>query len=175
VTVSHLGGSLAAGAATGAQRLVFTGAARIPWLVGPVLAGAIRLNLRGLDRRLADPRAAARWFFDGPAKGAQIAAVEAYIDSTDPDDLAAELRAVAEAARTIDTVVGDAAAYAYPWPFDVGALRVPVEVWHGERTQLRRSDRHGNSPQRFRTRQSTPSSVRGILSSTHTPTRSRHR
>jgi pimeloyl-ACP methyl ester carboxylesterase len=132
VTVAHLGGSLAAGGASGARRLVFAGAAHIPWLVRPVLAGAIRLNLRGLDGRLADPRAAARWFFDGPARGAQIAAVEAYIDSTDPDDLAAELCAVADAARATDAVVGDASAYGYPWPFDLGAVRVPVEVWHGE-------------------------------------------
>lgn len=135
VTVAHLCGGLAAGSGgelPRARRLAFRGAAQMPWLLRPLLAGALRLNLRGLDKRLADPRAAARWFFEGPAKGAQIDAIDAYVEASDPSDLEAQLRDMARALRASHAVVSDIAAYGGDWPFDVSAVQAPVELWHGD-------------------------------------------
>jgi pimeloyl-ACP methyl ester carboxylesterase len=83
VTVVHLAGGMAPGGTSDlspGRRLAFAAAAGTPSLVRPLLGAALRLNLRGLDGRLADPRVAARWFFEGPAKGAQVAAVAAPVE-----------------------------------------------------------------------------------------------
>jgi pimeloyl-ACP methyl ester carboxylesterase len=138
VTVVHLAGGIAplaaaraAGGPLRARRLALGAAARTPWLLRPLLAGALRLNRRGLEKRLHDPRAATLWFFDGPAKGAQVEAVAAYVEATDQQALAADLRDMVAAVRATDAVLADLAAYARDWPFDIGAITTPVELWHG--------------------------------------------
>ena len=98
----------------------------------PLIGAALRLNLHGLKKRLdEDPRSAARWFFDGPAKGAQIAAVDAYVERSSEEDLRLELLDVARAVSAPETVVADLVAYARGPGFAVGAIETPVEIWHG--------------------------------------------
>jgi pimeloyl-ACP methyl ester carboxylesterase len=102
VTVAHLAGGMAPLAAAAAAREP----SRARWL-------------------------ALGWFFDGPAKGAQVEAVAAYVEATDSQALAADLRDMATALRATDAALADLAAYARDWPFDIGAITTPVELWHG--------------------------------------------
>ena len=115
----------------GGRRAMFTAVARAPRLMQPVVGTMLKLNLRGLDKRLGDPRAAARWFFDGPAKGAQIAAIDAYVDRSDPEDLRLQLLDMAAAIRASSAVVADLVAYGRGPGFDLRTIETPVEIWHG--------------------------------------------
>jgi len=132
VSAVHLaGGVVDAHDLSGVRAFMFSAAARAPRVVQPLVGAALRLNLHGLDKRLDDPRAAARWFFKGPAKGAQIAAVEAYVAASRPEDLRLQLLDLAEAVRRPATVVADLVAYGRGPGFDVGSIETPVEIWHG--------------------------------------------
>lgn len=113
------------------RAFMFGAAARSPRAMRPVLGAALRLNLHGLQKRLQDPRAAARWFFDGPAKGAQVEAVDAYIEASSPEDLRLQLLGVAQAVRAPEAVVADLVAYGRGPGFDIKAIETPVEIWHG--------------------------------------------
>jgi pimeloyl-ACP methyl ester carboxylesterase len=113
------------------RAFIFSAAARAPRVVRPLIGAALRLNLHGLQKRLDDPRAAARWFFEGPAKGAQLAAVEAYIEASDPEDLRLQLLDMAQAVRSSQAVVADLVAYGRGPGFDLGAIKAPVQIWHG--------------------------------------------
>lgn len=134
VTVANVAGCIGAddvGSLSRGRRLAFGAAAHTPWLLRPLLSGALRMNLRGLDDRLSDPRAAARWFFAGPARGAQVGAIEEYVEATDPGDLARDLRDMQGALDHIDVIVADLAAYARGWGFALSSLATSVEIWHG--------------------------------------------
>ena len=62
-----------------------------PRLGAPLLGLPLSVLRRGLRKRLDSPAEAARWFFEGPAKGAQVAAVDEYIRASGPEDLRSEL------------------------------------------------------------------------------------
>jgi pimeloyl-ACP methyl ester carboxylesterase len=137
VTVVHVGGGLGSLAGDGLRdldrprRLLFKLVARAPVVSKPLLAGGFRLLRRGLRKRLDSPAEAARWFFAGPAKGAQVEAIDEYVRTSTPEDLRRELSDYAEGTRATGAIVNDVAAYLRPWPFDLSSLSTPVEIWHG--------------------------------------------
>jgi pimeloyl-ACP methyl ester carboxylesterase len=137
VTVVHLGGGIGSLHETWddlprARRILFRAVAGIPPVVSrPVLGLLFRLNLHGLEKRLEDPAAAMRWFYAGPARGAQVAAVDAYVDSVEPSLLRSDLLDFRSATRAVRAAVSDVAVYAKAWPFNLAQIETPVEFWHG--------------------------------------------
>lgn len=137
VTVVHIGGGIGpiAGEAAGdlpwQRRVPFRLASSAPWLVGPLLGPVFALLRRGVDKRIDRPREAARWFFDGPARGAQVPALASYIESTPADELRDELRDFAKATQATRAIVDDLTAYTLPWPLQLNNINTPVELWHG--------------------------------------------
>ena len=137
VTVVHVGGGIGSRAGDAGKalpwprRLPFLLAARAPRVVGPLLAGGLRLFRRAIEKRLDAPVEAAEWFFRGPAQGAQIGAVADYIQSTPPGDLRDDLSDHARATASTRAILCDLTAYARPWPFELAKVSVPVEIWHG--------------------------------------------
>jgi len=138
ITVVHVGGGLVslAGPAGDAmprlRRLAFVVMARAPLVSRPLLGGGFRLFRRAIEKRLGSPVEAAKWFFDGPARGAQVEAVARYIHSTPPDDLRQDLSDHARATERTQAILDDIVSYASPCPFELGQVDVPVELWHGD-------------------------------------------
>jgi pimeloyl-ACP methyl ester carboxylesterase len=136
-TVVHLGGGLGSLADGGwadlprGRRIGFRLVARAPAIARPLLGGAFALLRRGLRKRLDSPADAARWFFEGPARGAQVEAVEEYVRRTPPEELRQELADFAEGTRALDAVVADVRAIVGRWPFEFATVTTPVEIWHG--------------------------------------------
>lgn len=137
VTVVHMGGGIgplvgdAWSALPRGRRASFALVLRAPAVTRVLLAGGGRLMRRGLQKRLGDPAQAARWFFDGPARGAQVEAVADYVSATPADELRSDLLDFAAVWRQPGAPIRDLRAYAAPWPFDLGSLATPVELWHG--------------------------------------------
>ncbi|HET7428776.1 MAG TPA: alpha/beta fold hydrolase, partial [Gaiellales bacterium] len=123
-TVIHLGGTIGslADAPAGVgwpRRLMFRSVAGAPMLARPLLSLAYRHVARRMQSKLSGSAAeAARYLFDGPARGAQIEAVERYIATSDPDDLAQEIADYTSAMQATGAVIADVKAYARRWPFD---------------------------------------------------------
>lgn len=103
----------------------------LPMVFGPILGVGFRLLRRGIENRLDSPREAATWFFKGPARGAQIAAVADYIRTTAPEDLREELSDYAQGTRATRAILDDMTAYVRPWPFDEARVAARVAIWHG--------------------------------------------
>jgi pimeloyl-ACP methyl ester carboxylesterase len=57
--------------------------------------------------------------------------VARYVETSEPDDLRAEIRDYIVATRATRAVLDDIAAVVEPWPFTLGALAARVEIWHG--------------------------------------------
>jgi pimeloyl-ACP methyl ester carboxylesterase len=138
VTVVHLGGGMGSLAGDGwhggawlPRWLVFDLAAHAPRVAGPPLAGLLRLLARGIRTRLDTPAEAAIWFFTGSDRGAQVAAIAEYVRTSPPEDLRGELADYAAGTAATRAIVDDLAAYARPWPFALGDIATPVEIWHG--------------------------------------------
>lgn len=131
VTVVHVGGGLGrvtADVLGRGKRLLF-GAGSAP-VVGPLVIGAPMVVMRlALGRKSGVD--AAQAIYGGAARGAQTDAVATYIRNTPADELTRELRDHLDASGSLKGIVGDLRAYVRPWPFELGELTVPVEIWHG--------------------------------------------
>jgi len=137
VTLVHLGGGIGSLAGDGGQdlplprRLPFKLIARAPAVSTPLLAGVFRLMRRGLRKRLDSPAEAALWFFEGPARGAQIPAVAEYVRTSTDEDLRNELNDWAASTSATRAIVSDLTAYVRRRPFDLSGVSTRVEIWHG--------------------------------------------
>jgi len=139
VSMVHVGGGLASLAGEGSadlswqRRIPFKLITAAPTLSAPLLASVFVLLRRGIEKRLHRPAEAAHWFFAGPAQGAQIAAIEAYVRGSDPEELRRELHDYAEGTRATRAIIGDLTAYVRPWPFQLSDLTTTVHLWHGRK------------------------------------------
>jgi pimeloyl-ACP methyl ester carboxylesterase len=137
VTVVHVGGGVGSLAGEGSKdlswprRMPFKIVAGAPAVARPLLAGTFGMLRRGIRKRLDSPAEAALWFFEGPAKGAQVEAVADYVRTSAPEDLRDELTDYAAGTRATRAIVNDVASYVRPWPFDLSNLSTRVEIWHG--------------------------------------------
>jgi pimeloyl-ACP methyl ester carboxylesterase len=137
VTVVHVGGGIGSLAGDGWQdlawprRLAFRLITRAPAVSGLVLAAVFRLLRRGLQKRLDSPAEAALWFFEGPAQGAQIAAIAEYVRTSAPEELRSELTDWAAGTSATSAIIDDLVAYVRPWPFELSSFSTRVEIWHG--------------------------------------------
>jgi pimeloyl-ACP methyl ester carboxylesterase len=137
VTVAHLGGgicSLADAADYGLawwRRLVFGLTAWAPVVSVPLLGFMLGRVGRKLQGRLGAPDEAALELFEGAARGAQIAAVIEYVQSSDAEELRSEISDYIAATGATKAVVADMVAVARPWPFELDSVATPVEIWHG--------------------------------------------
>ena len=137
VTVAHVGGALGsladlpAGAMPLGRRAMFAFVAGAPVVSRPLLRLVYRRIGGRLRSRLSSPADAARYLFAGPARGAQLAAVERYAATSDEAGLAQEICDYVAALGAIDAIVDDVTAYRRPWPFRMADLAVPLVFWHG--------------------------------------------
>lgn len=138
VSVVQLGGGMGSLSGDGWQgfawlprRLVFGLIAHAPALSAPLLSRMLGRLARGIRDRLDSPADAAIWFFTGSDRGAQTAAIAAYVRQSAPDDLQGELRDYAAGTGATRAIMDDLRAYARPWPFDLATMTTPVEIWHG--------------------------------------------
>lgn len=137
VTVVHVGGGIGSLAGDGWQdlpwlrRLPFKLIARAPRVSAVLLGGVFVLFRRGLRKRLDSPADAALWFFEGPAQGAQIAAIARYVQASTPGELRGELCDWAAGTKARSATVNDLVSYTRPWPFELNSLSTRVEIWHG--------------------------------------------
>lgn len=84
-----------------------------------------------LSAKLLMPTLAVLELLEGPSKGPQLDAAEAFARTTPPDDLRAWASEYLDAAGATEAVWGDMASLARPWSFDLAELTTPVDLWHG--------------------------------------------
>ncbi|HET7343548.1 MAG TPA: alpha/beta fold hydrolase [Methylomirabilota bacterium] len=102
-----------------------------PLVSRPLLRLVYRRIGGRIRSRLSSPADAARHLFAGPARGAQLAAVERYAATSDEAGLAQEICDYVAALDAVDAIVDDVTAYRRPWPFRMADLAVPLVLWHG--------------------------------------------
>ena len=97
-----------------------------------VMAGRMSAAKRSkLERALKIPMYAALEMLGGSASGAQLAALDAFVRETPPEDLRDFVAGYAEAHSCIDAVHNDFLSISRPWPFALSETTVPVHLWHG--------------------------------------------
>lgn len=113
------------------SRMLFSAAALQPRISEKLVALPMYFVARRFARDLADPRQGATSMLRGAARGAQVAAVDAYVDSRSDEELAAELSDRVRSFRSPKGIVIDLCAYAGSWLVELTTLTMPVEIWHG--------------------------------------------
>jgi pimeloyl-ACP methyl ester carboxylesterase len=134
VTVVHLGGALGSlaylhGGELGRVRsTMFRAMTSSPALARAMLRLQRRSLRKNLSAKMATPTYAVFELLDAAA-GAQLPALEDYVRTTSPDQLAAFAQGYVEGAGNTEGVLSDLAAFRAP--IDFGRITVPVELWHG--------------------------------------------
>ena len=135
--VVHVGGGMAsiAGEASGdltrGRRAILGFAARAPAVASRLVQLQGRQVRRQLEQKLQLPILAALELFEGASKGAQYAAAEAYVRASSSEELRWVIEDYCRGSRATPAILGDITAISRPWPFALGELDTPVELWHG--------------------------------------------
>lgn len=135
VSVVHLGGALGSlaslrGGELGRVRSTMFRAMSSSRRLAKAMLRLQRRSLRkNLGTKLATPTYAVLELLGGAAAGAQLPALENYVRTTSPDELAAFAKGYMEGANNTEGVLSDLDAFRIP--IDFARITVPVELWHG--------------------------------------------
>jgi pimeloyl-ACP methyl ester carboxylesterase len=137
VSVVHLGGGM--GPSIDGARDLLPLSRRVPfWIIARspraarLLLGLMSKQMRkALGKKVHIPSLAALELLEGSSRGLQYAAAEAFARATSPEDLRAWVTEYVDGSGAIDAVRADISSLSRPWPFHLGRLETPVELWHG--------------------------------------------
>jgi pimeloyl-ACP methyl ester carboxylesterase len=141
VTTVQLGGGMGSIAGLTRQelptrlRLQLTAVAKSDLLFRVLFGRMSRARQKQMTPSLRIPTLAALEMLAGSSAGPQLAAAEAFARGTSPDDLRDFCAAYIAAASHLHGVRADLLGISRPWPFDLGTVTAPVELWHGTADQ----------------------------------------
>jgi pimeloyl-ACP methyl ester carboxylesterase len=119
------------GEAPRSLRVMGAVARRAPRIAAP-LVGRRGKQVQGeLNKRLELPMLATLELLQGSSAGAQLAAAEAHVRSTPSDELRSFVEGYVEGSHATHAVLADLWAITQAWPFALGSIKTPVELWHG--------------------------------------------
>jgi pimeloyl-ACP methyl ester carboxylesterase len=135
--IIHVGGGM--GSIVGAPKgevprslhLMAALASRAPGVASRLVGRRGKQVGRELTKRLDLPMLAMLDLLEGASAGAQLAAAEAHVRSTPSDQLRSFVEDYVKGSSASSAVLADLSAINRAWPFELGSVKAPVELWHG--------------------------------------------